>query len=311
MNSNLIKQNEGGRQCKNIMDRSILINFFASLLLICSVTGLAIAQQNEIDTLYYFCPDSLDLNPVFTGDVENAGVYFTPDSTWPAYDILQVHLLFLPTVDSVSSLVSLHKDETMQQPGDTLLSIPLFKALDADERYPNWMVIDLSGRNNAKNRNGNFWLVSNQLFLCVGSRESSQHSFTFSANTSKWGRTEWDFAARVVIREISATTGIDHQASDDFINDQIIIQNHPNPFNASTNIHLQTQAEKGDCAIHILNIKGQIIRTLFKGTLMAGEHRFNWNGKDSSFLPVPSGLYFIQLVTGRQTSYTKKLLVVR
>lgn len=279
--------------------------------MIFSVNKLAVARQYEIDTLYYFTPDSLDLNPpIITGDIINQGVYFTPDSTWSAYDILQVHLLFLPIVDSVSSLVSLHKGESSQQPGDTLLSIPLFKALGADERYPNWMVIDLSDRNNAENRKGNFWLVNNQLFLCVGSKDSSLRSFTFSANTSRWGRTPWDFAVRVVIRRRS-TSGINHQSSLGLIKNQVQIQNYPNPFNASTNIYLQTQEEKGHYAIFILNIKGQIIRTLFEGALMAGVHPFNWNGKDSSFLPVPSGLYFIQLVTGRQTSYTKKLLVVR
>jgi len=288
------------------MKRLIFI-FFLGLKYM--VGSFALAQQYEADTLYYFNPNSLELNPVFTGDVENAGVYFTPDSSWSAYDILQIHLLFNPIADTISGLVSLNKGDTIQQPGDTLLSIP-FQAIGAAESYPNWKVIDLSGMSEAANMHGNFWLVSLRLLSCAGSSTVSQHSLVYSTNTSSWGYTTWDFATRVVLRKRTITR-VDYRPSSNLRLNQIEIQNYPNPFNTSTIIHLQTQAEKEYYAINILNIKAQIIRTLFAGTLVAGEHRFKWNGKDSNFLPVPTGLYFIQIATGRQAIYTKKLLLVR
>jgi hypothetical protein len=92
-------------------------------------------------------------------------------------------------------------------------------------------------------------------------------------------------------------------------NDFQLAQNYPNPFNSSTQIEF-TLAEKNWTQLTILNLKGQIIRTLLGTELPAGPHSITWDGCDQNARTVVSGIYFYRLTSGEQ-AVTSRLLFIK
>jgi flagellar hook assembly protein FlgD len=82
----------------------------------------------------------------------------------------------------------------------------------------------------------------------------------------------------------------------------VLRQNHPNPFNPSTRIKFDL-ARGTEITLTIFNILGNPIRELLKGRYSAGSTEITWDGTDQAGRPVPSGIYFYELVTevGRET----------
>ena len=74
-------------------------------------------------------------------------------------------------------------------------------------------------------------------------------------------------------------------------------QNFPNPFNASTTIAFQL-ALASQVELAIYSISGQRVRTLIRGSLPAGHHRLQWDGRNDRDEPVASGAYLYQLSAG-------------
>ena len=85
-------------------------------------------------------------------------------------------------------------------------------------------------------------------------------------------------------------------------------QNYPNPFNPSTTIQFSIP-EDSEVTLSIYNINGQLVRTLFSGTIKAGRHSAVWNGKDFRGAPVASGIYLYQLKVGGYTQVKKMSLL--
>ncbi len=76
-----------------------------------------------------------------------------------------------------------------------------------------------------------------------------------------------------------------------------LAQNFPNPFNASTTINFQLPlASRVELTVY--SISGQRVRTLVNGTLPAGHHRLQWDGRNERDEPVASGAYLYQLLAG-------------
>lgn len=85
--------------------------------------------------------------------------------------------------------------------------------------------------------------------------------------------------------------------------------NRPNPFNPSTTIPFALPAE-GPVSLRVYDLSGALVRTLFTGTLAAGDHRMVWDGADDRARPAPSGVYLIRLDDGRHAN-TRKIQLVR
>ena len=86
-------------------------------------------------------------------------------------------------------------------------------------------------------------------------------------------------------------------------------QNYPNPFNAKTVISYKVPSR---CKIdlRIFNINGKLVRTLLRNRYVeSGEHRILWDGCDNNAKEVASGIYLIQLQTGKIIRNNKMLLV--
>ncbi|MCX6600391.1 MAG: T9SS type A sorting domain-containing protein [bacterium] len=81
-------------------------------------------------------------------------------------------------------------------------------------------------------------------------------------------------------------------------------QNHPNPFNPSTEIVFEI-AEAGQVALRVFNVAGQEVATLLNGPQNSGLHRVTFDGS-----ALPSGVYFYSL-SANDFSATRKMLLLK
>ena len=93
-----------------------------------------------------------------------------------------------------------------------------------------------------------------------------------------------------------------------------VLPNYPNPFNPETWIPFQL-AQDGKVSLVIYDDRGQLIRQLDLGHLLAGSyispHRaIHWNGRDTNGEKTASGIYFCQLRTNNQT-FTSKMVLMK
>jgi len=88
-----------------------------------------------------------------------------------------------------------------------------------------------------------------------------------------------------------------------------LMQNWPNPFNATTRIAFTLPAP-ADIRLQIFSVQGRCIRTLAAGRTAAGAHRLDWDGRDEAGLPASSGLYLCLLQSG-EAQQVKRMLLLR
>ncbi len=81
----------------------------------------------------------------------------------------------------------------------------------------------------------------------------------------------------------------------------------PNPFNPRTTITF-TLAETQPVQLAVYGLNGRLIRTLGDGTWAAGSHDVVWDGSDQAGAPMPSGVYLVRLVGGREVQAMKLVL---
>jgi hypothetical protein len=84
-------------------------------------------------------------------------------------------------------------------------------------------------------------------------------------------------------------------------------QNHPNPFNPSTEIRFSIP-RVSDVTLEIFNVLGQRITTLVDKRLPAGEHAVQWDGCDMDGKRVASGIYLYRLTAG-EFSTSKQMIL--
>ena len=88
-----------------------------------------------------------------------------------------------------------------------------------------------------------------------------------------------------------------------------LAQNFPNPFNPSTTIAFQLGLPS-QVELSIYSMNGQRVRTLFSGTLPAGPHRQQWDGRDERGKRVASGAYLYRLSAGDFVA-TRQLMLIK
>lgn len=74
-------------------------------------------------------------------------------------------------------------------------------------------------------------------------------------------------------------------------------QNVPNPFNPSTTIRFSLD-HAGDTSLQVFDLRGRHVRSLLVGSLAAGDHAVQWDGRTDDGAPVASGIYFYRLKSG-------------
>ena len=89
-----------------------------------------------------------------------------------------------------------------------------------------------------------------------------------------------------------------------------LLQNYPNPFNPETNISFALKAKSHNTDLSVYNIKGQLVKTLIKGSVDAGIHNIVWDGTNNNDQAVTSGVYYYKLTTENKT-ITKKMILMK
>jgi len=87
-----------------------------------------------------------------------------------------------------------------------------------------------------------------------------------------------------------------------------LVTNVPNPFNPSTEVQFELR-EPGQTRLSVYGMNGRLVRDLVDEFLGAGTHYRVWNGRDGAGRPVPSGAYYVRLVTQDAIDHHKMMLL--
>jgi hypothetical protein len=82
----------------------------------------------------------------------------------------------------------------------------------------------------------------------------------------------------------------------------------PNPSTGPTVLAFQLPRDN-NVKVLVHDLRGALVRVLLSGQRPAGTHRTNWDGRDQRGVPVPSGLYFVTLVTPGASEARPVLLI--
>ena len=83
----------------------------------------------------------------------------------------------------------------------------------------------------------------------------------------------------------------------------------PNPFNSSISIQIDTES-RDMIRFSIYNVLGEMIFQKIENNIIRGINKFNWNGRDSDGLEVPTGMYFI-LIKQNDITFNKKIILMK
>ena len=86
-------------------------------------------------------------------------------------------------------------------------------------------------------------------------------------------------------------------------------QNYPNPFNLGTIISYELN-RGSNIKLSIFNLRGQKVKTIFKGIQIPGNYNFLWSGDNFQGKLVSSGVYLARLSSGNRT-LTRKMVLLR
>ncbi len=122
----------------------------------------------------------------------------------------------------------------------------------------------------------------------------------------------WNLAAdgEWMMRTIVVTsTGVKEISGDGVMPAQFeLVGNYPNPFNPSTEIEFLAPTA-GNVSIEVYNIAGQLVKTVFNGSVEPGIRTVSWDATDNNGSKVTSGVYFYKLIAGDKVDTRKMVLV--
>ena len=106
------------------------------------------------------------------------------------------------------------------------------------------------------------------------------------------------------LQSMSILVGDDPLASDlSLPTDFGLSEAYPNPFNPVTGMKLSL-IDDGHTSVKVFNLMGQEIETIHDGFMNAGYHQINWNA-----INVPSGIYLVKVVQGKNITSQKVMLM--
>jgi len=117
--------------------------------------------------------------------------------------------------------------------------------------------------------------------------------------SSNWNNT---LKTTYVYEPVSAISG-NYQAQ--VLDNYILYDNYPNPFNPVTNIRFYL-AKSGPVNIQVYNVQGKSVATIVNKAMTAGEHTVAFNAS-----ALASGVYLYRLTTGDGFIATKRLVLLK
>jgi len=89
----------------------------------------------------------------------------------------------------------------------------------------------------------------------------------------------------------------------------LVLGNHPNPFNPRTTIFFELPTA-GPATVRIFNLAGRVVLERSWEDLPAGRNEFTWNGLDRQGQALASGVYLYRLDTHDQ-SLSRRMSLIR
>ena len=90
--------------------------------------------------------------------------------------------------------------------------------------------------------------------------------------------------------------------------DFYVSKNYPNPFNPTTSVRIST-VEDGRLSVNIYDLSGRLVNSLVNENVRAGVQTLTWDGSNQFGQLVPTGVYFLQVVSGVNSHLQKMALV--
>ena len=87
-----------------------------------------------------------------------------------------------------------------------------------------------------------------------------------------------------------------------------LMPNVPNPFNPQTEIRFELERPQ-QVRVSIYDVTGRLVKILADGQLAGGPHVRIWQGRDATGRQVPSGAYYVRLVTESRVYHQKIMLL--
>lgn len=109
--------------------------------------------------------------------------------------------------------------------------------------------------------------------------------------------------------DLSYSSSSIEQPSPETTHTFLLLDNYPNPFNATTIIPFMLERSQ-IVRLDVFSMSGQHIQTLVNDYYSAGHHTIKWDGTDSRGTPVASSIYIYRLQSGQDIS-TKKMILLR
>ncbi len=99
------------------------------------------------------------------------------------------------------------------------------------------------------------------------------------------------------------------QLNSEVVNDFILVNAYPNPFNPSTIIDFSL-FENENVSLSIYDINGKEINKILEKYLLKNTYKVEWNGRDYNGNYVPSGIYLVNLTTNSGV-YSRKVTLIK
>ena len=109
--------------------------------------------------------------------------------------------------------------------------------------------------------------------------------------------------------EGGGTVDVSSENKDLIVQEFILHDNYPNPFNPST--HISYSIPIGSpVSIYIFDVNGGEVIQLFNDYIHSGTHSIHWNGKNEKGIEVSAGVYFYSIDVG-ESRQTKKMVLLK
>ena len=127
------------------------------------------------------------------------------------------------------------------------------------------------------------------------------------ANDAKGSKLYLNTKAATII--IGSATRVDEKENTSLPASYRLLQNHPNPFRATTAIRYELP-QAGQVLLQVYNLAGQEVFQLVNHVQSTGRYAINWNGRDHQGHTVPSGVYICRLQAGGIVQ-TQRMVLMR
>jgi hypothetical protein len=139
--------------------------------------------------------------------------------------------------------------------------------------------------------------------------KAAGRSLVLSSADGKLGNTVMNGSGAVRLTDASVKSVVVRLADVQVPTKYALGQNYPNPFNPTTRFEVAIP-KTAYVTVAIFDVLGRQINTLMSGQQGAGYYTMEWDGRDARGLNVPTGIYFIRMLSD-EFNQTQKIMLMK